>query len=151
AQPPGVPVRAAMPVSLWDACATRAWYSGAAQATARLARRERIAVRVRVPAASVPTCWPPAPAVAPAMAAWRSAARSAAGVAVDLKRTTTRAWAGVAASRATRMVRGANRMRGVQCGNVALMPDEFFIRLALDEARRALEHDDVPIGAVVVR
>src|SRR5213083_634140 len=28
--------------------------------------------------------------------------------------------------------------------------DEYFMRLALREARRALEHDDVPIGAVVV-
>ena len=31
------------------------------------------------------------------------------------------------------------------------MNDESFMRLALDEARAALEHDDVPIGAVVVR
>lgn len=30
-------------------------------------------------------------------------------------------------------------------------PDDFFMRLALDEARAALEHDDVPVGAVVVR
>ena len=29
--------------------------------------------------------------------------------------------------------------------------DEWFMRLALREAERALEHDDVPIGAVVVR
>lgn len=29
--------------------------------------------------------------------------------------------------------------------------DEGFMRLALEEARAALEHDDVPIGAVVVR
>jgi tRNA(adenine34) deaminase len=29
--------------------------------------------------------------------------------------------------------------------------DEYFMRLALREAARALEHDDVPIGAVVVR
>jgi tRNA(adenine34) deaminase len=29
--------------------------------------------------------------------------------------------------------------------------DEEFMRLALDEARRAVEHEDVPIGAVVVR
>jgi tRNA(adenine34) deaminase len=29
--------------------------------------------------------------------------------------------------------------------------DEYFMRLALREAQRALEHDDVPIGAVVVR
>ena len=30
-------------------------------------------------------------------------------------------------------------------------PDEFFMQLALVEARAALEHDDVPVGAVVVR
>jgi tRNA(adenine34) deaminase len=29
--------------------------------------------------------------------------------------------------------------------------DDYFMRLALREAERALEHDDVPIGAVVVR
>jgi tRNA(adenine34) deaminase len=29
--------------------------------------------------------------------------------------------------------------------------DEYFMRLALREAARALEHEDVPIGAVVVR
>ena len=29
--------------------------------------------------------------------------------------------------------------------------DEYFMRLALREADRALEHDDVPIGAVIVR
>jgi tRNA(adenine34) deaminase len=29
--------------------------------------------------------------------------------------------------------------------------DERFMRLALDEAERATEHDDVPIGAVIVR
>jgi tRNA(adenine34) deaminase len=29
--------------------------------------------------------------------------------------------------------------------------DEYFMRLALREATRALEHDDVPIGAVVVQ
>ena len=29
--------------------------------------------------------------------------------------------------------------------------DERFMRLALEEARRCLEHDDVPIGAVVTR
>jgi len=28
--------------------------------------------------------------------------------------------------------------------------DEYFMRLALREAQRALEHDDVPIGAVIV-
>ena len=29
--------------------------------------------------------------------------------------------------------------------------DEWFMRLAIREAERALEHDDVPIGAIVVR
>jgi len=29
--------------------------------------------------------------------------------------------------------------------------DEYFMRLALREAERAIEHDDVPVGAVVVR
>ena len=29
--------------------------------------------------------------------------------------------------------------------------DEYFMRLAIREAERALEHDDVPVGAVVVR
>src|ERR687888_1974301 len=29
--------------------------------------------------------------------------------------------------------------------------DEYFMRLAIREAQRALEHEDVPIGAVVVR
>jgi tRNA(adenine34) deaminase len=29
--------------------------------------------------------------------------------------------------------------------------DEYFMRLALREAARALEHDDVPIGAVIVK
>jgi tRNA(adenine34) deaminase len=29
--------------------------------------------------------------------------------------------------------------------------DEYFMRLALREAERALEHDDVPVGAVVVQ
>ena len=29
--------------------------------------------------------------------------------------------------------------------------DEYFMRMAIREAQRALEHDDVPIGAVVVR
>jgi tRNA(adenine34) deaminase len=29
--------------------------------------------------------------------------------------------------------------------------DDYFMRLALREAERALEHDDVPIGAVVIR
>jgi tRNA(adenine34) deaminase len=36
--------------------------------------------------------------------------------------------------------------------DVGLFPrDEYFMRLALREAERALEHDDVPIGAVVVQ
>ena len=36
--------------------------------------------------------------------------------------------------------------------SVGLFPrDEYFMRLALREAERALEHDDVPIGAVIVR
>ena len=35
---------------------------------------------------------------------------------------------------------------------VGIFPrDEYFMRLALREAERALEHDDVPIGAVIVR
>jgi tRNA(adenine34) deaminase len=29
--------------------------------------------------------------------------------------------------------------------------DEYFMRLALREAERALEHDDIPVGSVVVR
>ncbi len=29
--------------------------------------------------------------------------------------------------------------------------DDYFMRIALREAERALEHDDVPIGAVLVR
>jgi tRNA(adenine34) deaminase len=29
--------------------------------------------------------------------------------------------------------------------------DEYFMRLALREAERALEHDDIPVGAIVVR
>jgi tRNA(adenine34) deaminase len=36
--------------------------------------------------------------------------------------------------------------------SVGLFPrDEYFMRLALREAERALEHGDVPIGAVIVR
>jgi tRNA(adenine34) deaminase len=35
--------------------------------------------------------------------------------------------------------------------SVGLFPrDEYFMRLALREAERALDHDDVPIGAVIV-
>jgi len=34
----------------------------------------------------------------------------------------------------------------------SLLPrDDYFMRLAIREAERALEHDDVPIGAVIVR
>ncbi|MGZ4179026.1 MAG: deaminase, partial [Solirubrobacteraceae bacterium] len=29
--------------------------------------------------------------------------------------------------------------------------DEYFMRLALREAARAVEHDDIPVGAIVVR
>jgi tRNA(adenine34) deaminase len=37
-------------------------------------------------------------------------------------------------------------------GSVGFFPrDEYFMRLALREAERALEHGDVPIGAVIVR
>jgi tRNA(adenine34) deaminase len=35
--------------------------------------------------------------------------------------------------------------------HVFFAKDEYFMRLAIREAERALEHDDVPIGAVVVR
>jgi tRNA(adenine34) deaminase len=35
-------------------------------------------------------------------------------------------------------------------GHGAFPRDEYFMRLALREAERALEHDDVPIGAVLV-
>jgi tRNA(adenine34) deaminase len=34
---------------------------------------------------------------------------------------------------------------------MAATQDEFFMRVALDEARRALEEDEVPVGAIVVR
>ena len=36
-------------------------------------------------------------------------------------------------------------------GEQVISVDERFMRLALDEAKRALAHDDVPIGAVLVR
>src|SRR6201993_3473996 len=36
-------------------------------------------------------------------------------------------------------------------GSTFFPREEYFMRLALREATRALEHDDVPIGAVVVR
>jgi tRNA(adenine34) deaminase len=40
----------------------------------------------------------------------------------------------------------------VRLANTHFFPrDEYFMRLALREAARALDHDDVPIGAVVVR
>ena len=42
-------------------------------------------------------------------------------------------------------------MRSERMGDRFFARDEFFMRLALREAERALEHDDVPIGAVVVR
>jgi len=35
--------------------------------------------------------------------------------------------------------------------HVFFAKDEYFMRLAIREAERALEHDDVPIGAVVVK
>src|SRR5205823_5480427 len=35
--------------------------------------------------------------------------------------------------------------------DVFFAKDEYFMRLAIREAERALEHDDVPIGAVVVK
>jgi tRNA(adenine34) deaminase len=36
-------------------------------------------------------------------------------------------------------------------GEQAISVDERFMRLALDEAKHALAHDDVPVGAVLVR
>ena len=39
---------------------------------------------------------------------------------------------------------------GMSTGSPFFPRDEWFMRLALREAERALEHDDVPIGAVVV-
>jgi tRNA(adenine34) deaminase len=42
-------------------------------------------------------------------------------------------------------------MQGERMADRFFARDEFFMRLALREAERALEHDDVPIGAVVVR
>ena len=42
-------------------------------------------------------------------------------------------------------------VRSIVAGqNVFFAKDEYFMRLAIREAERALEHDDVPIGAVVV-
>ena len=43
-------------------------------------------------------------------------------------------------------LRGARRTGMMPC-----VDDEHFMRLAIREAQRALDHDDVPIGAVVVR
>jgi len=42
-------------------------------------------------------------------------------------------------------------MRGERMADRFFARDEYYMRLALREAERALEHDDVPIGAVVVR
>ena len=43
------------------------------------------------------------------------------------------------------------RLVGAVSASVGFFPrDEYFMRLALREAERALEHDDVPIGAVIV-
>ena len=42
-------------------------------------------------------------------------------------------------------------MRSERMGDRFFARDEYFMRMALREAERALEHDDVPIGAVVVR
>ena len=47
--------------------------------------------------------------------------------------------------------RSAGRSPGATMSERFFPRDEYFMRLALREAERALEHDDVPIGAVVVR
>jgi tRNA(adenine34) deaminase len=53
------------------------------------------------------------------------------------------------------MMQGASRTRHSPCVNSMsdrFFPrDEYFMRFALREAERAKEHEDVPIGAVVVR
>src|SRR5256885_10669259 len=49
-----------------------------------------------------------------------------------------------------RRTRGS-MMRGGRMADCFFARDEYYMRLALREAERALEHDDVPIGAVVVR
>ncbi len=62
---------------------------------------------------------------------------------------------GRAHGRARRPARGG-ALRGAQDGGAVsvssgLFPrDEYFMRLALREAERAVDHDDVPIGAVIV-
>jgi tRNA(adenine34) deaminase len=49
-------------------------------------------------------------------------------------------------------VKGADATVPWQMNATHFFPrDEYFMRLALREAARALEHDDVPIGALVVR
>src|SRR5690242_7066692 len=49
-------------------------------------------------------------------------------------------------------VKGADATVPWQMSATHFFPrDEYFMRLALREAARALEHDDVPIGAVIVR
>jgi tRNA(adenine34) deaminase len=59
------------------------------------------------------------------------------------------------ASNGDRVPRSARREPGRHHAGVAggrFFPrDEWFMRLAIREAERALEHEDVPIGAVVVR
>ena len=53
--------------------------------------------------------------------------------------------------------RERERRKATMIGGVAMTAgrffprDEYFMRLAIREAERALEHEDVPIGAVVVR
>src|SRR5205807_9384288 len=46
---------------------------------------------------------------------------------------------------------GGTRYSSVRVSSHFFPRDEYFMRLALREAARALEHDDVPIGAVIVR
>jgi tRNA(adenine34) deaminase len=54
--------------------------------------------------------------------------------------------------RPRRNIVGGAKLRHNPCDVPSLTdsPDEYFMRLALREAGRALEHDDVPVGAVVV-
>src|SRR6185436_10437266 len=60
-----------------------------------------------------------------------------------------RGWRGGAADRGALPRAAAG---GTVSAGVGFFPrDEYFMRLALREAERALEHDDVPIGAVIVR
>ena len=42
-------------------------------------------------------------------------------------------------------------LRTPETGSVFFPRDDYFMRLALREATRALEHDDIPVGAVVVK